>query len=159
MRPIPSLASGAITALATVGLLGIPQPAHAAGTSDLYATISASAVAGTITYQTLFDNAGPHRASGTATATVKLPPQTTSASVNLAGCTYDNSSKTVTCDVSGMPVRQGIAPVVTAQIDPLALGPLNATASITSSGTIDPDLSNNTASAPCTALISPIIVC
>ncbi|MER8104852.1 hypothetical protein [Kitasatospora sp. NPDC094016] len=153
-----STAPAAITALLTAGLLTLAQPAHAAGTADLYATLSASAVAGTVTYRTHFDNAGPDRAAGTVTATVTLPAQTTSATVDLADCAYDNGTKTVTCDLSGMPVGQGVIPVVTAQISPLALGTLTATARITGTDP-DPDPANNTAAAPCTALTGLLILC
>lgn len=124
--------------------------------------MSASAVAGTITYRTHFANAGPDRAAGTvtatATATVTLPSQTVSAGVDLAGCTYDNGTKVVTCDLSGMPVGQGVIPVVTAQINPLSLGTLTATAHITGTDP-DPDPANNTATASCTALTGLIVIC
>ncbi|MEV0188200.1 hypothetical protein AB0I39_06645 [Kitasatospora purpeofusca] len=158
MRVKPSIASGAVTPLLAAGLLILPQPAHAAGPADLYATVSASALAGTVTYRTHFDNAGPNRAAGTVTATLTLPSQTTGATVDFGGCTYDNTAKVVTCDLSGMPVGQGVIPVVTAQISPLAIGALNATAAITGTDP-DPDTANNTATANCTALTSLIITC
>ncbi|MBK5994981.1 hypothetical protein JHN53_25750 [Streptomyces sp. MBT58] len=159
MRPTSVPALGAISALVFAGLLGNPQSAHAAGTSDLKVALSASAFAGTVTYQVRFENDGPDRASGTVTGTVELPAQTTSASASLAGCPYDSGTKTVTCDLSGMPEHEVLPFVVTAQISPLAIGPLNATAKVTSVGVTDPHLSNNTSSAPCMAVTSLLITC
>ncbi|MFJ3937942.1 hypothetical protein [Streptomyces parvus] len=158
MRPQLHTFTVAITSLLTAGLLGIAQPAHAAGPSDLTATVSATAVGGTITYKAFFDNAGPNRATGTATVTLTLPPQTTGATLNYGGCDYDTTTKTVTCDVTGMPVGQGLPFTVTAQMGALSLGALTATATITGTDP-DPVAANNTATATCTALTGLIITC
>ncbi|MFE6745374.1 hypothetical protein ACFVGM_05925 [Kitasatospora purpeofusca] len=140
------------------GLLALAQPAQAAGPADLYATVTASGAPGAVTYRVFFGNAGPNRAAGTVTAVVQLPSQTTSASVDLSGCAYDNTTKTLTCDLTGMPDGQGFVPTVTAQVGLLALGALTATATITGTDP-DPDPSNNSASASCTALTGAVILC
>ncbi|MER8046962.1 hypothetical protein [Streptomyces sp. NPDC094032] len=158
MSPRRRTVTAAITSLLTAGLLGLAQPAHAAGPADLYTTLSATSGPRTISYPVLFDNAGPNRATGTVTATLALPPQTISATVDFGYCDYDNATKVLTCDLTGIPVGQGIRPTVTAQIGALALGPLTATATITGTDP-DPDPANNIATVTCTALTGLVIVC
>ncbi|MFB7672842.1 hypothetical protein ACFC26_15670 [Kitasatospora purpeofusca] len=158
MRPFGTRAAGTFTALLATGLLALAQPAHASGPADLYATVTATGSPGAVAYRVFFGNAGPNRAAGTVTAVVQLPAQTTSASIDISGCPYDNSAKTFTCDLTGMPAGQGFVPTVTAQINPLALGALTATATITGTDP-DPDTTNNSASVSCTALTGLVIVC
>lgn len=99
----------------------------------------------TITYRPFFGNAGPDRAAGTVTAVLQLPAaRTTSATIDRSGCTYDNTAKTVTCDLTGIPDGQGFVPIVTAKIDPLTVGTLTATATITGTDP-DTDTTNNSA--------------
>ncbi|MEV7660160.1 hypothetical protein AB0O39_39200 [Streptomyces anulatus] len=157
MRAALRTASVTVTALLAAGL-AFAQPAQAAGGSDLYATINATALANTVSYEVLFNNAGPNNTTGPATATLVLPPQTTSASVDFAFCDYDNTTKTVTCDLPTVLVNHGIRPTVTAQFGLLTLGPFTATASITGTDP-DPQPGNNTTSATCTAVTGLIIVC
>ncbi|MFF3762427.1 hypothetical protein [Streptomyces sp. NPDC002185] len=158
MHRAPLRTAVPVTALLCAATLALASPAHAAGSSDLYASVTAAGAPGTVTYRPFFGNAGPDRAAGTVTAVLRLPAQTTGATIDLSGCAYDNTAKTVTCDLTGMPDGQGFVPVVTAKINPLAVGTLTATATITGADP-DPDTTNNSASVSCTALTGLAITC
>ncbi|MEW1551853.1 hypothetical protein [Streptomyces tsukubensis] len=157
MHRIHRRTAGPVTALLTIGLLALASPAHASGPADLSATLTATGTPQTVTYRSLFYNAGPNRAAGTVTAVLQLPAQTVSATVEGSECVYDNTAKTATCDLSGMPVDEGFPLTVTARFAPLVTASLTATATITGTDP-DPDATNNSATTSCTALLG-LIAC
>ncbi|MEV6973789.1 hypothetical protein [Kitasatospora sp. NPDC093806] len=151
-------AAGPIAVLLTTGLVALATPAHAAGPADLSAAITATGAPETVTYRSLFGNAGPNRAAGTVTAVVQLPTQAISATFDHSDCVYDNTAKTVSCDLSGMPEGEGFPLTVTAKFSPFASGKLTATATITGTDP-DPNSANNSATVSCTALTGLVIIC
>ncbi|MFJ8254115.1 hypothetical protein [Streptomyces sp. NPDC094466] len=111
-----------------------------------------------ITYTQTATNNGPASvASGTVTTT--LPHQTASVTGLPGNCSYDAGGKTVACSVDNLADGATTSNTFTARLNLQSLGALPATATRTSSSPTDPNSTNDTASASCTAVTSLIITC
>ncbi|MFD7734737.1 IPT/TIG domain-containing protein [Kitasatospora phosalacinea] len=112
----------------------------------------------TIGYSQTVHNNGPDTAaSGTVTTT--LPSQTASVSGLPGNCAYDSTAKTVACTLSGLAGSTTQTNGFTATISTLALGPLPASATRTTSSPTDPVSGNDSATATCSALTGLIVTC
>jgi hypothetical protein len=126
--------------------------------ADLGVSLSASAgvLSSQIAYVLGVSNAGPGGATAS-TVDVSLPAGVTSVTGLPSTCSYAGS--TVTCDTGAIANGASKSVPFTASFGLLALGPLNATASRTSSSPNDPNAANDSASANCTAVTGLVIVC
>jgi uncharacterized repeat protein (TIGR01451 family) len=151
----PTLASGTVlTNSASIAGDTIDNvPANNSGTStttitsssDLALTKSGSAaVAGGTTSWTLgYSAAGPSTAASV-TVTDTLPAGTTATAVVAPGWTC-TLGPTVTCTIASLAAGASGTIVISADVDPAAIGPLMNSATIASAGTSDPNPANNTA--------------
>lgn len=127
--------------------------------ADLEAGLTATApgLSGRIDYTATASNGG-FADSENAQIVTTLPAATASVSNLSGGCTYAPVSDTVTCDVGTLADSATASVNFSANLGLLALGPQNATATV-SSETLDPDAGNDTASATCNVVTSLLINC
>lgn len=115
--------------------------------ADLAATkvagVATATPGGTLTYTLGVSNAGPSTATNVQITDV-LPAEL--AFVSAPGCSYAAISHTVTCSVGSVAVGPGPIRTVLTTINPAATGSVTNTASV-SSAAIDPDSTNNAATA------------
>uniref|UniRef100_UPI001C5DFEA1 DUF11 domain-containing protein n=1 Tax=Streptomyces anulatus TaxID=1892 RepID=UPI001C5DFEA1 len=95
--------------------------------------------------QTATNNGPDTLASGTVTAT--LPAQTTGVTGLPAGCTYNNTDKTVACTHTNIASGTSVVNTFTAKLGLLSVGPLPASSTRTTSSPTDPNTANDTATA------------
>ncbi|MFD6418773.1 hypothetical protein [Streptomyces sp. NPDC060194] len=129
--------------------------------ADLGVALTATAgplLSSQIGYAATVTNKGPGAATAS-TTTVALPIQTTSVTGLSTGCTYASGPRTVTCNSGPLANGASATRTFTANLGLLSLGPLNATATRTSSTPNDPNPANDTATTSCTVLTGLIITC
>jgi alpha-tubulin suppressor-like RCC1 family protein len=127
--------------------------------ADIQVRLSASAslLNPTITYTVTGINRGPGTVTS-GTITLRVPDSTTS--VSAAGCSYNSSNQTVACPTGQLGVKQSSSHTVRATQGALTVGlPLPATATRTASTPVDPNPTNDRASADCLVVTGLIILC
>ncbi|MEU8765281.1 hypothetical protein [Streptomyces sp. NPDC048659] len=129
--------------------------------ADLAVSLSASAplLGGGIDYTATATNHGPAPLNS-ATLTTRLPDQTTTVTGLPSTCTYQDSTKTVTCSTGSLTVTGSAQFAFRAQLGLLTVGQnLHATATRAASSPEDPGPANDTATTTCSALTSLLISC
>lgn len=149
-------------ALTTTVLFGLPPAAHAAGEDfEVGLSATASLLTSSINYEQSTTYHIPGGSIGAyVEVTTTLPPQTISVSNLDQGCTYDGTARTVVCGYAGSLI-DGVthSRTFTANLSLVSIGPLPASATLTSSTAGDANSANNTATANCTAITGLVITC
>lgn len=126
--------------------------------ADLGVSLSATAVplSSQVSYDAAVTNDGPGAASS-ATITTQLAAQATG--ISSSSCTYAASTDRVTCPIGALANGATTHATFTASFGLLSLGPLNASATRTASSPTDPNATNDSDAANCTAVTALIITC
>lgn len=129
--------------------------------ADLAVGLDATAgplLASQISYDLTAANQGPGDAAG-ATLTVDLPTQVNSVSNLPTGCSYSAATDAVSCATGAIANGGGYSATFRANLAPLSVGALPATATRTASSPTDPNPANDSATTSCTVVASLIIIC
>jgi uncharacterized repeat protein (TIGR01451 family) len=127
--------------------------------SDLGVGLSATAqlLNPKVNYDAAITNNGPAAATS-ATVTTQLPSQATG--ITSSTCTYNSSTDQVSCPIGALANGATTHATFTTTYGLLTIGlPLSATATRTASSPTDPNATNDSATANCTAITALLITC
>ncbi len=153
----------------TAGLCGLvligamaTAPAAAADDpqSDLAASIKASSstlLVSSVTFTGTLTNQGP---SDTGAAQIEFVYSSGFTGLTAPGCAADTTTRIVACNLGPIPVNGSASKSITLALNPLAIAPnLSVTARLSYSTNIDPNKTNNSATAACTELTTLLVTC